>query len=274
MLRTASSALGNAALTLLLRAGQITRLLPRVRGFYKIRDFYRRVLPADLLVRTKFDKDLVFEVRLTDNVGILLWHYPDFYEKHEVDAFCSFIKPGTVVLDVGANLGLYTLLAAKRGARVFAVEADPLNAEMLRRNLRINGLEEKVTIFQMAATDTEQKVSLHRNRLNMGESNILNSGIFVGDIEGRPIDSLNLPPVDVCKMDIEGAEFMALKGMRRTAQRSPDLKLFVEYAEVFPDSKELLSYLRLNFATLRILETPETDPNGKLPEYCNILAIR
>ena len=274
MLRKRGSKVEHAALTLVLRAGQVTRLLPRVRGFYKLRRLYQRFLPDNFRVRTKFDNDLLFDVRLADNFGVFLWHYPDFYEKEEVETFCSFIKPGAVVLDVGANLGLYTLLAAKRGAQVFAVEADPLNAEMLRHNLKINRLEARVTIFELAATESERQIPFYRSVFNMGESNVLGNGILAGEIQGRPIDSLRLPPIDICKMDIEGAEIIALTGMRETIARSPDLKLFVEYADVFPSSVGLLSYLRSNFSTLRILEAPETDPNGEIPPYCNILAMR
>ena len=263
---------GHAALTLLLRAGRITRLLPRVRAFYKLRGMYQRFLPKNFLARSVFDGDLLFDLDLGSNLGLFLWHYPDFYEKEAIEAFCSLMKPGCVVLDVGANVGLYTLLAAKRGARVFAVEADPLNIIMLRHHVRLNRLESRVTILEMAAMDFEQTVPLFRNLENMGESNILERGIPSGAVAGKSIDSLDLPPLDVCKMDIEGAELMALRGMLRTLAKSPQLKLFVEYAEAFPDSHDLLQYLRKKFAKLQVLESPEVDPNGKVPPYCNILA--
>ena len=48
---------------------------------------------------------------------------------------------------MGANIGIYTLLAAKRGARVFAIEADPKTVEMLRRNIHLNGFDHRVTVF-------------------------------------------------------------------------------------------------------------------------------
>src|SRR5262249_25663856 len=63
-------------LTLTLRVGRMTRLLPRVRGFYKLRDFYQRHLPQGFLARIKFDGDLVLDLDLRDNLGLFLWHYP------------------------------------------------------------------------------------------------------------------------------------------------------------------------------------------------------
>jgi FkbM family methyltransferase len=265
---------GRGILRLMLRAGRVTRFFPVAKGFFKLQRFYRRFLPPGFLVRTRLDGDLLFEVDLRDDLGLYLWNYPDFYEKEEIEAFCSFIKPGTVVLDVGANFGLYTVLAAKRGARVFAIEPDPRNAAMLRYNIGLNGLEKQITIFEIAATEMERTVPLYCSEHNSGESNILEKGVLAGAIQGRTIDSLNLPSLDVCKMDIEGSEFKALLGMERTLERSPEIKLFVEYAEAFCDSRALLEFLRKNFAVLRVMEAPDSDPWSKPPSFCNIFATK
>ena len=267
-----STSVAHVCLAFVLRIGRITRLLPRVRGFYKLRSFYQRYLPTGFLSRAKFDGDLVLDLDLRDNLGLFLWHYPSFYEKEEIDSFCSLVKPGCTVLDVGANVGLYTLLAAKRGARVFAIEADPHNTALLRHHVRLNRVEDRVTILEIAATDVEKNMPLYRNPQNWGESNILNRGDFYGTVPGRPIDSLDLPPLDVCKMDIEGAEVLALQGMERTLARSPRIKLFVEYAEAFANSAALLGFLRNHFSTLTVLEAHESQ--GKIPPFCNILASR
>jgi len=273
-IKTVAGSIAHAGWTLLLRAGRITTLLPRMRGFYKLRSFYQKFLPEGFLIRTPFDGDLVLDLDPRDNVGLYLWHYPDFYEKEEIAAFCASITTDCVVLDVGANIGLYTMLAAKRGAKVFAIEADPLNAALLRHNVRLNAFEDRVTILEMAATDVEETLPLYRTLHRMGESNIVQKGVLSGNVQGRTIDSLNLPPLAVCKMDIEGAELRALLGMQRTLERSPGLKLFVEYAEVFPNSAALLEYLRANFSTLQIVEEPERDPHGYIPDYCNFFLMR
>ncbi len=272
--RSRQSGIKMALLRVALRMGRITRHLPRVRAFYHLRDLYRKILPAGFLIRTEIEPGLVLDLDLTGNLGLFLWHYPDFYEKEEIAAFCSFVKPGSIVLDVGANAGLYTLLAAKRGATVFAIEADPRNAAMLRHHIRLNGVSNQVTVLEMAATGTEKTVSLYRNPLNEGESNIIERGEPAGTIAGRTIDSLNLPPVNICKMDIEGAEFDALTGMEQTLKRSAGLKLFVEYAEAFGNAKPLLDFLRSNFTRLKVLESPQMDAMKEVLPFCNILAER
>jgi len=263
------------ALPFLLRAGRITKYSPSWRGVNTLSRLYRRFIPEDLLLRIKdIDSNLVFDVNVRGNMGLYLWHYPELFEKEQRALFCSSIIPGCTVLDVGANIGFYTLLAAKRGARVFSVEADPANAAMLRHHVEINGFGEQVTIFEMAAADATKAIPLYRHPFNLGESNIIALGQHFGMIEGRTIDSLDLPPIDICKMDIEGAELMALRGMEQTMARSPKMKLMVEYAQHLGAGKGLLEYLRANFSSVRVIEQNEAAAPDKIPEFCNLLAQR
>jgi SAM-dependent methyltransferase len=242
----------------------------RVRGFYKLRNFYQRFLPEGFLVRTAFDEDLILDLDPRDDLGLYLWHYPSFYEKDEIEAFCASITAGCVVLDVGANVGLYTVLAAKRGARVFAIEADPLNAARLRHNVKLNRLEDRVTILEMAATDAEKILPLYRSLPNMGESNIVQKNIPLAALRSRTIDSLNLLSPPFAKW-ISKDLSNGFDGHAMLWSGPPGLKLFVEYAEVFSNSSALPAYLRANSSTLHIIEAPETNPHRDMPDYCNLL---
>jgi FkbM family methyltransferase len=272
---SSQTSLAAAALSLFLRLGRITKYTGSWKGHNTLLRLYRKYLPQDLRLRVNdIDGDLKFDVNMRGDLDICLWHFPELYEKEERESFCSLIEAGCVVLDVGANIGLYTLLAAKRGARVFAIEADPANVALLRHHVAINGFSDQVTIFAMAATDCPKEVSLYRHAFNQGASNIIQRGSPAGTVPGKTVDSLNLPRVDVCKMDIEGAELIALLGMDRTLERSPNIKLFVEYAEIFGNSEDLLSYLRANFSTLKVLETSQMDASGRIPPFCNVLATR
>jgi FkbM family methyltransferase len=178
------------------------------------------------------------------------------------------------VLDVGAHIGFYTLLAAKRGARVFSVEADPRNAALLRHHVEINGFTDQVIVFEMAATECARTVPLYRHAFNQGESNIIQKGQPACMVQGNKLDALNLPPIDICKMDIEGAELMALRGMEQTMARSPKMKLMVEYAQHLGAGEALLEYLRTNFSSVRVIEQNEAAAPDKIPEFCNLLAQR
>jgi FkbM family methyltransferase len=204
----------------LLRCGRVTRFLPRfpVNPAHRL---YRRILNPRALYRiSNFDGTLTLDVNMVDAVGATLWHVPHRFEKRERLLFCSAVKPGSSVLDVGANLGIYTLLAARRGARVFAIEADPQNAIMLKRHVNINGFGSQVTVYEMTALDQAGAVTLHRNPTNSGGSSLWTGGAQTASVSAQTIDSLHLPPIDVCKMDIEGSELSALLGMRETLMRS------------------------------------------------------
>jgi FkbM family methyltransferase len=256
----------------LLRAGRITKYSPSWRGVNALSKLYRRIVPEDLFVRVHdIDQTLIFDVNLRSNMGLYLWHYPKLFEKEERELFCASITPGCTVLDVGANIGFYTLLAAKRGAQVFAIEADPVNAAMLRHHIEINGFNERVKVFEVAATDCTKDIPLYRHAFNLGQSNIIENGQHSGMIAGRTLDSLGLPPIDICKMDIEGAEFLALQGMEQTLGRSPHIKLMVEYVRDLGTSEELLSYLHTNFSSVQVIEPA---PPGEIPAFCNLLALR
>lgn len=270
-----ASRLRRAAISLLLRPGRVTKYTGRWKGHNTLLRLYRKYLPADLQLRVNdFDGNLKFEVNMRGNLDICLWHFPELYEKEERELFCSLIKPGCTVLDVGAHIGFYSLLAAKRGARVFAVEADPSNAAMLRHHVEINGYGDRITIFEIAATERAKEVTLYRHAYNRGESNIIEKGLASGRVPGRTLDSLDLPPIDICKMDIEGAELLALKGMEKTLKRSPDIKLMVEYARHLGAGEGLLSYLRANFSRVQVIEQNEPAKPGEIPGFCNLLAVR
>ena len=235
------------------RFNAITRHLPAVRGLSIARELYRRFIPATTRFHiSDFDGDLQLDVDIRDHFGVVLWHTPELFEKEERALFSSAIHPGSVVLDVGANIGAFTLLAAKRGAQVFAVEADPTNAELLGKHVVMNRFGDRVKILEMAATDKRCSLTIYRNPKNIGNSNIF-SGQCPVSVEGATLDSLNLPPIDVCKMDIEGAEFPALLGMTETLRRSPGMKLLIEYFAERQVSGELLAFLRDHFRRIEVV---------------------
>lgn len=138
----------------------------------------------------------------------------------------GLVRPGWTCADVGAHEGIYTRLLAElvgESGRVVAFEAHPENARRLRSSL---GDEHRgrVTVERLAVTDgAEERVTLHPGRGRASQEwNV--TGI---DLEGRPTPGeLNVPAVsldayfadrslDFVKLDVEGAEALVLRGMRR-----------------------------------------------------------
>lgn len=255
----------------LLRLGRVTRYLPWLRGLELVRRLYAAVLlfpPGWTIPVDDFDGDLRLEIDPREFIGVQVWHRAELFEKKERELFCSAVVPGRVVLDVGANIGVYTLLAAKRGARVFAVEGDPKNAARLRHHIEINGFGDRVTVIEAAVADRSGTVTMYRNPINCGGSNCFEGQDPVA-VPCRTIDSLDLPPVDVCKMDIEGSELAALEGMADTLSRSPKLQLLIEHNPNH-NCGALLAFLLARFAQASVAGgrplTAQRAPSG----LCNL----
>jgi len=144
-------------------------------------------------------------------------------ENYTRQLFTSRIAPGMTVLDIGANVGFFTLLAARQvGAtgRVYAFEPDPRTFRYLQQNIRNNAMEAIVTVAQVAASDTEGTATFF---LSKGAflSGLFSSAFSTGDgattttVQTVRLDErLSGVKIDVVKMDIEGAELHALRGMR------------------------------------------------------------
>jgi FkbM family methyltransferase len=131
-------------------------------------------------------------------------------------------RPGDVILDVGAGKGEDTIIFSRAvgpQGRVISIEAHPATFACLRLFCELNGLN-NVTVLNAAVTDRAAPVVMGNNG-NWQESSIVD-GASPGAVQvtGETLDEIlrreNLTRIDFLKMNIEGAEHQALKGMRRT----------------------------------------------------------
>jgi len=195
------------------------------------------------LVATRWGAKMLVDTR---DAAISPWIVLDgLWETHVTAWLQQTLQPGQVFVDVGANVGYFTLLGAQLvgpGGRVVAVEAHPGLAELLRRNVIMNGLYGYVTTWHRAAWSSTTSVQLHQ-RLNFsGASSVgaigsealgrLGDSEEMVEVQAVPLDDLleGLPPVDVLKMDIEGAELQAFAGLSRTLEASPKISVMFEWA--------------------------------------------
>lgn len=144
------------------------------------------------------------------------------YEQREIDLLCSLVRPGDCVLDIGANIGLYSLALSRAvggAGRVIAFEPDPDNASLLRKNLEANGCS-NVTVMQEALGDESKDVKLYEsddNRgalstsdvLGVGEEHTIRVHMRRGDVV---LAELGVQP-RVAKIDVEGAEPLVIAGL-------------------------------------------------------------
>lgn len=169
--------------------------------------------------------------------------FDGLYDPAAVAYVERFVRPGSVVLDVGASLGLWTVplarMAAAREARVWAFEPNPANIEWIRRNVELNGLSEHVTVCDVGLGDRREEVTLVSSEYGVG-----NGVIAVQDSESTEkfshvqvrverLDDIELPaPVSFVKIDTEGYEPAFLRGAAELIARDRPV-IFGEFAPVW-----------------------------------------
>ena len=152
------------------------------------------------------------------------------------------LRPGDVVVDVGANVGTHTLLAAHLvgpSGQVHAIEASPWIHDRLRRNLAANGVR-NVTTYNLAATAAPGPVSVYlHDGSNLGGTTIVaNEAARLSTqreatVEGRPLPMI-VPEAAILaarliKIDVEGAEWLVAQGMRDVLPRlRQEVEILVE----------------------------------------------
>lgn len=130
-------------------------------------------------------------------------------------------------------MGYYTLLLSRVAQKVYAFEPQKGNFDLLRRNVAANSLR-NVVCLRRAVADRPGPARIYLDRTNFGNHNMwcADGGREVEDVEAVSLDEFladAATEVDFIKMDIQGAELLALKGMRRLLSESRRVKLALEY---------------------------------------------
>jgi len=168
----------------------------------------------------------------------LIFAIPNALSKYRADSFSTkepetlewidTIPQGSVMWDIGANVGIYTCYAAKaRGCRVFAFEPSVFNLELLARNIYLNNLTERVTIIplplapelsmsRLIMTSTDWGAALSTFGQTYGHDGEPIRRVFefptIGLSMVDAVALLNVPQPDYIKMDVDGIEHLILKG--------------------------------------------------------------
>lgn len=151
----------------------------------------------------------------------------------------EWIQDGDVVFDLGANVGYFTLCAAAlvgaRGA-VVAYEPSPSNVQALRHNVLLNNLDERVTVVEAAVSAYAGTASFDPSENDQSGRLAEAGAVTVSTVRlDEEIDRLGLKPSFV-KIDVEGAELDALRGMRATLENARPMVLCEIHA--FPNLED------------------------------------
>jgi FkbM family methyltransferase len=238
---------------------RLSRTLPPVRGKGEVA---RRLMAS---AEQRGDLQGSWSLRMKDGSRFELprrsrmtWAaaFDGLYDPAAVTHMQRFVEPGTVVLDIGASLGLWTVPLARsaqaRGASVWAFEPNPANIEWIRRNVELNGLTGVVTVRDIGLGDRHEEVTLVSAEYGVGNGLIAveegersekNTRV---EVTVERLDDIQLPRrVSFVKIDTEGYEAAFVRGAREMIARDRPV-IFGEFAPVWLKARgeELLPLLR------------------------------
>jgi len=161
------------------------------------------------------------------------WHGDEFW--HELMAS---VRPGDRFADVGSNIGTYAIAAARRGAQVTAFEPNPPVANQLRRNVVLNRVADRVTVYELAVARRAGTVRLREEGPGGCMTTVDEAGEII--VEAAPLEGR----FDLVKIDVEGAELEVLAGARPILEPSHRPRsIYIEVHLDRVDPAELPSFL-------------------------------
>lgn len=160
---------------------------------------------------------------------------------------------GKLGIDLGANLGYATLHMCQKIEKIIAIEPDKRMIKLLRINLKENGYEKKVKIYNFAISDYdgEGTIYLFKKKPNLNTMCLNNKLKKIKDllkkkkVETKKIDTLKISP-NFIKMDIEGYEIEAIRGAMNTLENVDKCKLLIEVHPQYYNDKRDFSKILMN----------------------------
>ena len=219
----------------------------------KINLFVRIKLKPDFIITKKYGHKMFL-----DKIDSLYLSVNKDWGNYEKEILENNIQEGDVVLDIGANIGFYTLIMAKlvgEKGRVYAFEADPTNFNILKKNIQVNGYKNVVAINK-AVLDCNKTIKFY-----IDEGNTAGNSLFKGDKQKyNEVDAIKLDDyfskrekIDFVKIDIEGSKGRAIKGMTNLLDKNKKIKIITEFypkllngvgKEVDFNAEDYLKFLR------------------------------
>jgi FkbM family methyltransferase len=205
------------------------------------------------------------EARPSDGMGRLLFYFRE-HADHLFGFMQTYLKPGMTFVDVGANIGSHTLHGSSlvgNDGKVLSFEADPSTFALLEENVRSNGVE-NATLLNQCISDKRGEVRFNVDA-NSARSSLVRKGSSQVVLLANCLDDL-IPygvHIDLLKLDVEGAEYLVLKGATQIFRTAPPRVVVCEATSCLNEITDFLSSFGYRFyrfqqsdATLIEVESP------------------
>jgi len=231
---------------------------------------------ADLATK-KIGNHLMFLDKKDSGISkVLLKSYPWKKWPREpefMDIIQEEVCDGMVALDIGANIGYVTLILAElvgRAGHVYAVEPGPRNFEILRKNIDLNNYRERISAYQIAISDRNEILKLYMSQSSnlhsiTASTNTEQAVDVVAKTGDEFLEDKMLP--SFIKMDLEGAEVEAIRGMIETLSNTASpVKILIEvhpmyYSAVRSFEYELQELINIGFGVKYVITAGTSKPD-------------
>ena len=220
------------------------------------------------LLKQPFEKSHVFDLKgaklflpnyKVDLIQKTIYNTKDWWDGDILRRLDKYIPEGANILDLGANIGNHTIYWARQNKvnKVIAFEPVKYTLDILKKNIALNNLYNKVTICDVGLSDKTSKAVIAKwHEYNIGGTNIIDTDD--GDMEVDKLDNIiypiNLKHIDFVKIDIEGHEVMALKGAKRVFKEYKPKYVYIEsFSNHIDQTKQILKdygYKLANFPVI------------------------
>jgi len=210
-------------------AGLVTLLVQNHESYLRRLDYWRTgsVEIEGLTFHLNPDDEVISEIMVDSGT----------WEATETAVIRRLLRPGDTFIDIGANIGYYTVVASKvvgDAGQVIAFDPDPVSFELLKRNVEENDCK-NVTLLQKALSSEPGTLKLFLNESNKGAHRIFDRS---GEKEFVEVEAMRLDDyleahsgeIQLIKIDTEGAEGLILMGMRETLRRHQEVNVLMEFA--------------------------------------------
>lgn len=214
------------------------------------------------------------------------------WEEPITNVFRSVIKDGDTVLDLGANFGYFGIIAGTsigENGRLLFVEANPNLVPYISKSLSVNGLIRRSSIANVAISNTKGMATFNFLEDSWGSSGLMSvEDMSKSDqvlyenretitVKTDTVDRLcaahDITRADIIKLDIEGYEPQALKGMKKIIKASNDLKMFIEFApNRYANAQKFFNEIKASFRYVYVIA--ENSTLKRVDTYEELQAIK